>query len=211
MTRRFGCCCAWACKEAGLSIAAIDTIAVAPINCAQLSLFPAVWLSLSIVSTWHLRLLVAIDPLVVVMNVAAPSVCGWIEKKLLAGASWGTVYQNAQNRNQHFRWGRLQKALVLFALRWIARPVAWEIPVALTSASGTLQTKQMGRGDFGFGPKADALPLGWHKVGYVPRVIESRVSMRAGGDVHFTLKRMHGAPTAAAGRGGLYWWRPRQE
>ena len=93
MTRRFGCCCAWACKEAGLSIAAIDTIAVAPINCAQLSLFPAVWLSLSIVSTWHLRLLVAIDPLVVVMNVAAPSVCGWIEKKLLAGASWGTVYQ----------------------------------------------------------------------------------------------------------------------
>ena len=49
-----------------MSITAIDTIAVAPINCAQLSLFLALRLNRSIVSTWHLRLLVAIDPLVVV-------------------------------------------------------------------------------------------------------------------------------------------------
>ena len=43
MKMMFGCCCAWACKEAGLRSAAIDAIAVALINCAQLDLHLAVF------------------------------------------------------------------------------------------------------------------------------------------------------------------------
>ena len=43
MKMMFGCCCAWACKEVGLRSAAIDTIAVALINRAQLNLLLAVF------------------------------------------------------------------------------------------------------------------------------------------------------------------------